>query len=611
MGEYDDIIMRSLNWAENLRRQQMGMPSTDVENLSNRQYYGTWRGYDIPGRVPGVSISVGPGPELSGLKNVDYTNDQLIKMGEGWKKDVAKANPKDYSGFANAAMATGDFLAHLYNSTRYGQTAGDLIQQARTSNQSVGGYGFTTKSLDSRAVMDQEHQGNVGNTIGSTLKGAQAGAAIGGPVGAAVGGAVGLIGGLFGGGRRHAQARAALAEANAKIGRNNQFNYGIASTQAVQQNFRNQYGQPEQQLLHAHRGLDGMFNPGKIKLVQTKNGFKLAPHTAYGEGGEPIGNPDTGEWDVIKPVVGGDNELVGAEPGDRILTPNDGIAQRGIPHVEAIKQIDAISKMLYASAKKSKGEASSKVAENVARGAISKLAQERDMHNEALRELTKEQEIKHDLGILPQPTYAHAANGWDWGNFLANAMSGMVGLGQYWSAKNDDIAYDNTYVPHGAYRGYDLLSGLNINPFPMFDAINRQRAIASNKIVKSGGLSGGQKMAGQIANYANAMAANSDASFKAQEQNNKYRAAEADAVIKGRMFDAQNQMRQMTSDYYRYDKGHARRLGGMQTGLYNAVAAAQQYIKNANQLAMYRGMYDLWSDDLKNRLGSNDKKQMS
>jgi len=52
----------------------------------------------------------------------------------------------------------------------------------------------------------------------------------------------------------------------------------------------------------------------------------LAPHTAYGEGGEPIGNPDTGEWDVIKPVAGGDNEPVGAEPGDRILTPNDGIA---------------------------------------------------------------------------------------------------------------------------------------------------------------------------------------------------------------------------------------------------------------------------------------------
>jgi len=70
-------------------------------------------------------------------------------------------------------------------------------------------------------------------------------------------------------------------------------------------------------------------------------------------------------------------------------------------------------------------------------------------------------------------------------------MSGMVGLGQYWSAKNDDIAYDNTYVPHGAYKGYDLLSGLNVNPFPMLDAVNRQRAIASNKIVKSGGLSGG------------------------------------------------------------------------------------------------------------------------
>jgi len=59
------------------------------------------------------------------------------------------------------------------------------------------------------------------------------------------------------------------------------------------------------------------------------------------------------------------------------------------------------------------------------------------------------------------------------------------------------------------------------------------------------------------------MAANSDALFKAQEQNNRYRAAEADAIIKGRMFDAQNQMRQMTSDYDRYDKGHARRLGGM------------------------------------------------
>jgi len=114
----------------------------DLKRLLDAQYYGTWSGYGISTprgelnleRVPGVSILADRRPELSGLKNVDYTNGQMIKMGEDWKKDVSKANPKDYSGFANAAMATGDFLAHLYNSTRYDQTAGDLIQQARTSN---------------------------------------------------------------------------------------------------------------------------------------------------------------------------------------------------------------------------------------------------------------------------------------------------------------------------------------------------------------------------------------------------------------------------------------------------------------------------------------------
>jgi len=122
----------------------------DLKRLLDAQYYGTWSGYGISSpkgvldlkHVPGVSILADRRPELSGLKNVDYTNDQLIKMGEDWKKDQLGA----FSGipWGTIAAVAANNVAGFINGFGPDYSASDLSASAGTGTNSRMGISYTT-----------------------------------------------------------------------------------------------------------------------------------------------------------------------------------------------------------------------------------------------------------------------------------------------------------------------------------------------------------------------------------------------------------------------------------------------------------------------------------
>jgi hypothetical protein len=85
------------------------------------------------------------------------------------------------------------------------------------------------------------------------------------------------------------------------------------------------------------KGMNTEYN--KMTVAQTPRGFEYGPLTAYGQGGEVVGNPNEGDWNIIKGDAK-DNKPLSVKEDDVVLSKRFGLAQKAAPAVAAIQHIN-------------------------------------------------------------------------------------------------------------------------------------------------------------------------------------------------------------------------------------------------------------------------------
>ena len=502
-------------------------------------------------------------PALAGLRNVNYTDDQLLQMGDNWKKAVKKANSPVRNDTLSIIPQAVDFAGSVYNGFQYNKTADDLSADYGYGQSSAMGVGYTTQNVaDARQVMKEEHAGNVSNAIGNVGKGAALGATVGSIIpglgtvaGGIVGGAIGGVASLFGGGRRHAQARKQLALQQQQATRTNNYNRDIAMTTGIQQEFAKKYGNPEDQILLTKYGKDsrkGTFaltQPGEVKA--TEDG-KLIPYLGGVKGKDSI-------LDFV-----GDNET--------IFTKLNGHASRMLA--------------LYSNINKNKGR-NLEIAERASKATIEKEKQA--------------QKKERELGLIPQEQVARAKWGLDQIINTVSTLGGMgTAFGQYLQAKaskvhKPDIRVQNPYELSALRDLYSLR--------PDNLAINRQlrdaEARGRYQLNSAGGLTAGQRALANVALTSNTQRNIADMLAQSQDRFNTLRANAASAAFNAGNATATRNQQALQYNDAAYQQSASARQNIMRDSIAQIPSMLQQWYKNYDtglrgnrMLAMYEASLD-------------------
>ena len=419
-------------------------------------------------------------------------------------------------------MGAFDLAGDLYGKFQYNTTANDLLQNAGTGSSSINGIGYQIQKTVDNSELDSIKSQTGSDVLGATGKGFSVGMSTGNPFIAAGTAILGGIGGFIGNKVRQNSAEERIKEANMLANNTNRVNRNAAMSQGMQLDYYKQYGNPENQVLYADNGKDvGSINGGKnMRLTQTKNGFQFAPLTAYGKGGEVIGNPVDGQWDIIKGDKA-DNKPLHVEDDDVVITDKFGLAEAAIPSVIASKQLSGAIDYLQTKADSQKGEQSKSVANNVVKKHIQELQQEKDIHNQRLTNILGAQSNLRDFGFLPQETVGlpHAKNGLETGNLLNGILGMTTGISQYIGANKQKVKRPYTYAPNTyGSRALEVADALRVDTKPIIDQIDRESAAGRYRTMTAGGLSGAQRYLANVANVRNTQAAKADALAKADLQ---------------------------------------------------------------------------------------------
>jgi len=184
----------------------------------NNPYPATYTGMTVPsgnGRV-----------DLSGAMPKLVNTPPKLQAPASFNKTPFNINK--YGGLVQPAI---QFVGSAINAFGSTDSTQSLMQQSGSSYVDTGNFGYTKQNdVDYADQMRKVSSQNKINTLGAMGAGAALGSVIPGlgtGVGAGIGAAVGLVTGLFGSGKRKAQARKRLFDAQQTVNRNN--NYAQAS----------------------------------------------------------------------------------------------------------------------------------------------------------------------------------------------------------------------------------------------------------------------------------------------------------------------------------------------------------------------------------------------
>ena len=152
------------------------------------------------------------------------------------------------SGLQGATSIASNFM----NQTKSVPTGDQMMAESGTSEGSVMGINYTRQnSIDSGKYESEVNSSGLGNTMGSTMSGASAGASVAGPWGAVVGGAVGLVSGLVGWGSSKRKLQKRLHDAKQLTSRTNTFNRSGAMSTGLQNEYYQDYGNTQDDVLYS------------------------------------------------------------------------------------------------------------------------------------------------------------------------------------------------------------------------------------------------------------------------------------------------------------------------------------------------------------------------
>lgn len=185
-------------------------------------------------------------------------------------------------------------------------------------------------------------------------------------------------------------------------------------------------------------------------------------------------------------------------------------------------------------------------------------------------------------------------------NAIISGLGGLVGLGQYLGARNQDVKTPNTYISNlYETRALAGLAGLQYNPYPILGQLRDRQAYLNYALNNSGGLSGSQKYLGRIANANNMYRATADLLTGLQERNIGLGSNYFNTMANLGAQQAQRKQATTQYDLDYYSKAHAGQQARMNTGLYNILSNAQNWYTNDFRRRQFNDTTAMFKDDQK------------
>ena len=572
---------------------------------------------NLPGFVGGLSGMFGGESGLTGHEASGAARKKLNLTGKG----------------GNIASSAVNFIGSTMNSFGPVKSDEEILADAGQTNAAGNGFTYLRQNhVDGDKEMAQLSKENTSNTLATAGTGAALGASIGSVfpgAGTIIGGAIGAIGGLFaglfGGAARRRKMRRAIFNAQQKADRANNFNQSSAQSDYLQQRYAQEHGTTTDDDLYGYKnGKDNNMILPRYKIgkqVWTSIGKTKAPANARVSGGESMFTPGDTNNSTATVVRQGkpnaDDQLANVKDETVIfgnnINPRTGIRYKDevLPYTDALEKIN----------NKYERRTNSRI--NNLRGSFgmrSDALQQKEVNKikepivQLLNQKAQEQAYDHQMqeytkaykcGKSGLPGFEKGMPGGGWlGNAIPSGIGMIASIGQYLNAKNQSISKPNTFVAN-PYEGAALqtLAGLRTNKSQIAKEIRDNERRNAYAISRAGGLSGAQRymaMAGQ------AIGTNDNISkmlLAAQDKDNQYKAAYAEALYKAGAAKAQSQQQ----DYAEYAKAHGAREQMKQIGMRNIVDQINQYAANEFKRVNGNAMYDLYKQDLT----SEQKKQLA
>ena len=186
-----------------------------------------------------------------------------------------------------------------------------------------------------------------------------------------------------------------------------------------------------------------------------------------------------------------------------------------------------------------------------------------------------------------------------WQRIMPSAFGFLQSWNQYNTYDKEPIRYTNTYRSNpyasNALRG---LASLRYDMYPELSAIRNAGRRGAYSVDTAGGLSGGQRVAARIANNIATQRNLSNVYANAAAQNNKYKAAYYDALMKAGQADRTARMTTAQQDYQNYVAAHGAKYKGRDTAVANMIDQLNNAYANEFKYRTYLDTADIYRQKL-------------
>lgn len=462
-----------------------------------------------------------------------------------------------------------EFGQHIYDSWTNYDSQDDIRARYKDSNVYAGGIGYNVLEHTG----EEREDNTFSNILGSTASGASVGSMFG-PWGAVIGGVVGLagsgIGSIFSHNKQKEQERIMAY----KINNINNDRTGNALTKSLRLSYAKEHGDSGQQYLYGAK--DGKlpgFERGK-QYIKPQISETVQYGDVFAKPNAMVSNGEVGEENGVLRKFGEGKDSNDTIPSivsnNTTIYPNKGKDRFGMDISDYVWKTGDTDGGLYMlqQYQASKSANSPFYAKN---------------------------------GKLPKFKEG------GWANAITSGLGGIAALGQYITAAKNKPYRPNTYSENPyEIDALSTLAGLRVNPYPIMQELRNAESRTNRIIDRSGGLSTAQRGLSRLSalygtqnNIANTLAS-------IQQQNNAYKANYAQAALNAGNASAQRRMAANQWDLDYFSKAHAARLGGMQAGIQNMLAQAQNWYRNDFKRRQFNDTMALYKQEQANTAAANE-----
>lgn len=189
-----------------------------------------------------------------------------------------------------------------------------------------------------------------------------------------------------------------------------------------------------------------------------------------------------------------------------------------------------------------------------------------------------------------------------WQRMIPSAFGMLQSWNQFNTYDKQPIRYTNTYrsnpYARQALRG---MASLRYNMYPELQAVRDAERRGAYALNNQGGLTAGQRAAARVANTIATQRNLSNVYANASAQNNKYKSAYYDALMKAGQADRTARMAAAQQDYANYVAAHGAKYKGRDTAVANMIDQMNNWYANEFKYRTYRDTADIYRQDLDNK----------